>query len=49
MRDMTIYHEVQHIHGERRDQCAQNKLIMLLPTKKKRLIVEEEPAKLSET
>jgi hypothetical protein len=27
---------MQHIHGERGEQSTQNKLIMLLPTKKRR-------------
>ena len=36
IRGRTIYHEMQHIHGERGEQSTQNKLIMLLPTKKRR-------------
>jgi hypothetical protein len=36
MRSRTIYHEMQHIHEERGEQSTQNKLILLLPMKKRR-------------
>ena len=36
MRGRTIDHEMQHIHEERGEQSTQNKLILLLPTKKGR-------------
>ena len=47
MQGRTIYHEMQHIHKERGEQSTKNKLILLLPTKKKGLMIEEEPAELS--
>jgi transcriptional regulator of met regulon len=34
---MIIYHEIQHIYGERGEECTQNKLIILLPMKKGRV------------
>jgi len=44
MRSRTIYHEMQHIHGERGEQSTQNKLILLL---KEGLMIEEESEELS--
>ena len=37
MRDLIIYHKMQYIHYKRGEQCAQNKLILLLLTKKERV------------